>query len=134
MTNAVEREIVELHGFFEGWLNGDLPAEEDEFARFADVLAPWFHIISPDGEIAARDELVRGIRGAQGRRPGLRIEVRNVVIRRDEAPWLLATYEEWQREPGSADTARICTALFRRRFGLPQGLQWQHVHETWIGG
>ena len=58
--------------------------------------------------------------------------MRNVEIRHDESPWLLATYEEWQQEGGRPTSGRVTSVLFRRRLGLPQGLEWHHVHETWI--
>lgn len=134
MTNAVEREIVQLHEFFAGWLGGTLAATPDAFARFDRVIAPSFCIVSPDGEIVTREPLLVSIRDGHGSRPGLEIDVRDVRIRRDEAPWVLATYEEWQREPDSAETARLSSVLLRRRHGLPQGLEWHHVHETWIRG
>ena len=134
MTEKVEREIRELHDFFAGWLGGTLDATEETFDRFAVVLAPSFFIVSPAGEVTPRDLLLDAIRKAHGQRPDLEIEVRNVEIHQDEAPWILATYEEWQQEAGGSRTGRISSVLFRHRHGRPHGLEWQHVHETWLEG
>jgi hypothetical protein len=44
---------------------------------------------------------------------------------------LLVTYEEWQQS-GDQTTARLSTALFRDKPDAPNGLEWLHVHETWL--
>jgi hypothetical protein len=132
MKDSVEREIVELHEFFAGWFGGHLPETDAAFARFASVLADSFCIVSPSGTITRRESLLRGIREAHGRRPGLKIEVKNVEVLREYRSWILVTYEEWQREPERPRTGRISSVAFLRRPGTPHGLEWLHVHETWI--
>lgn len=52
-------------------------------------------------------------------------------MRRAFPGYVLATYEEWQRNAIAskpADNGRIATALFRAR----EQLRWIHVHETWL--
>jgi hypothetical protein len=44
---------------------------------------------------------------------------------------LLATYEEWQVIEGET-RGRLSTALFRNREGTPNGIEWVHLHETWM--
>lgn len=41
------------------------------------------------------------------------------------------TYEEWQ-DTGQGERGRISSVLFRRRERAPNGVEWLHVHETWI--
>jgi hypothetical protein len=43
----------------------------------------------------------------------------------------LTTYQEWQ-ETAEGRTVRLSTALFREKVGTPNGLEWLHVHETWL--
>lgn len=115
-------EVEELHRFFEQWLGG----ETEDFARADRVLAPTFTIIGPGGNLRTREELVRGLLEVQGKRP-VKIEVRNLVERPLGDGFVLATYEEWQDGKG-----RISTALLRAREDAPNGLEWLHVHETWL--
>jgi hypothetical protein len=141
LSTAVEREVVALHEFFEAWLRDDDP---DGFDRVADALAPGFHIVSPDGTVRGYDALVASLRAGRGSQPpGFAIEVRDVRVR-DVTPHeesCLVTYEEWQRGrtgdgdgdgDGDAWTGRLSTALFGRAPDAPGGVEWRHVHETWL--
>ena len=63
MQAQCQREVVELHGFLVNWMTGAVPRSAAAFARFADVLADGFVLISPRGEITERRALLR--RGAR---------------------------------------------------------------------
>jgi hypothetical protein len=43
----------------------------------------------------------------------------------------LGTYEEWQ-EVGEERTGRVASVLFRRAPETPNGVEWVHLHETWL--
>ncbi|MFX0092506.1 MAG: hypothetical protein ACFFBD_12150 [Candidatus Hodarchaeota archaeon] len=43
----------------------------------------------------------------------------------------MTTYEEWQEIDGQT-IARLSTALFRKCFDAPNGVEWLHAHETWL--
>lgn len=124
------REIRELHQFFEGWLSGTLP-EEGAFERLEQALAPGFRLIHPSGEWRARKEIISGLRKQHGSQPELTIEIRNAKLLRGGENRVLAAYEEWQRGQNSTD-GRLSTVVFHRaEDNLPNGLRWEHVHETW---
>jgi hypothetical protein len=129
---AWQAEIVELHDFFEGWLGGALPDSDAAFARLPATMAAEFALVSPGGERAEREQLLAQLRAAHGSRPGWRIWIANAALRVAEGGLLLATYEEWQRHADGAVTGRLSTVLFRERAGAPHGLDWLHVHETWL--
>ncbi len=133
VNEACLREIGELHRFFEAWFAGSVPDDDETYARFADVLAPDFEIIGPDGVRTRRDALLVKLRAAHGsaRGSGMRIWTRNEESRAfDDRHWI-ATYEEWQeREEGPR--GRTSSAVFRRAKDAPNGLEWVHVHETWL--
>ncbi len=131
-AHACKTEIEELHRFFVDWFCADTdPAADD--SRFADVLAPEFLLISPGG--VARDrtatiDLIRAARGsAHGQDFAIWIERFDTRLLTDDLT--LVTYEEHQRRNGKA-TVRLSTALFRRRPESPNGVEWLHVHETWL--
>jgi len=129
--DACRREVIDLHRFFVGWLGGDLPDDEESFDRVRRVLADGFAIVTPDGQRSERLTLLEGLRAARGRRPGLRIWIEAFQGREISDGLFLATYEEWQQE-SSAPHGRLSSALFRRASGAPQGVDWLHVHETWL--
>lgn len=128
-------EVDALHQFFTGWFTGQLQPHDAVFARFAGALAPEFEMITPSGVLRPRDVLIASLRGAHGvwgHDPGATIEIR---AHRSTAlpggPYTLARYEEWQRLDGRW-RGRLSTALLREAAGAPNGLEWVHVHETWM--
>jgi len=126
----VRQDIVALHDFFVGWYNGDLPESAFE-TEFAARLDPSFTIIMPSGAELDYETLSAAMRDSFGKKPGFRIEIRNVRIVKATETTVIATYEEWQEnereEPGSA-SARISTVAMTRG----EVLKWLHVHETWL--
>lgn len=121
---SFEAEVRQLHGFFERWYSGG--ADSSEVSRL-DALADSFVMIGPDADVVGCAEVRASIVAARGLRP-MQIEIRNVVVR----PELdLGTYEEWQTTRGVA-TGRLSTAVMRSAPGLPNGLVWIHLHETWL--
>lgn len=124
-------EVRELHQFFEDWLGGRCPDTDEAFARVRDALAPDFHLIHPSGTWRTQADILEGLRQNHGVRPGLTIQIRDVRLLRAEEELLLATYEEWQEGPDATD-GRLSTVVFGRTADGPNGLFWQHVHETWL--
>ena len=131
MKNRCEREIIELHQFFQDWFNGAGPNTDEQFARAAGVLAEGFVIISPDGTLTEGAPLLARIRQGHGTRPNFRIWVEDFRFHRQDGHIALTTYQEWA-EIGEETTARLSTALFREKAGTPNGVEWLHVHETWL--
>lgn len=134
-----EKEIHDLHQFFEDWFNGVLAPSEENLARVADVLAPGFVLIGPDGRATYREPLIRRLRRAHGswREPGSdspgtrRIRIEGFQTRLIEGPTAIAVYEEWH-ENGDEHKGRISTAFFRLEHGLPNEVRWYHLQETWL--
>lgn len=131
---AARLEIVELHRFFEGWLGGALPADEPSFTRLTRALAEDFEMIGPDGRLIPRAVLLEELRVAAGGQPGLRIWTEHESPRVVGGGLVLATYHEWQSLPDGEPRGRASTVLLRVRAQAPGGLEWLHVHETWIRG
>jgi len=127
------REVEELHRFFTAWFRGELPAEDEAFARFAGVLSPSFEILPPDGGTLDRDEILASVRGAHGAHAGtdFRIWIEDASARWLGDGMLEATYEEWQTSAGET-RGRRSRALLRQHTGAPNGVQWVRVEETWL--
>lgn len=132
MDERCEREIRDLHRFFEDWFTGRLPDDEPTFQRLDAALADEFRIIPPDGQPMDKSQLVERLRSAHGAHPdaGFVIEIRNVQSRYREPPLYLVTYEEWQRHNNDSWNGRLSSAWFREAEDAPNGLQWLHLHEA----
>lgn len=133
MNSNCEREIRELHAFFEAWYNGAVDDTDDGFSRFGGVMSTDFEIVSPNGGRMDRPTVCRRLRDAHGCAAGasMRIWIEEVTSRQVGANHWLATYQEWQQETGRPE-GRLSTALFQMRSSAPNGLIWRHVHEVWL--
>lgn len=132
MKTTIIKEITELHDFFTAWFNGKLENTDQNFSRFQDVISPAFRMIDPHGKKHHQAALLIQIKNAHGSRPGLKISIENVTLRLYDQGYILATYEEWQ-EIDAAKSSRLSSVLFKEDENTPNGLQWIHLHETWIG-
>jgi len=126
----LRKDVEDLHAFFVGWYNASLPENAFE-SEFMARLDPGFTIIMPSGVRLDHKTLVSSMRGSYGKKPGFRIEIRNVRVVHVTESSAVAQYEEWQRNdhesPGSG-SGRVSTVIF----SLGDELQWLHVHETWL--
>lgn len=133
LTRNGAQEVVDLHQFFQDWFNGTLPDTADAFERFSGVMAPSFSMVTPAGNTVAIESLNTGLRSAHDRwkqAPG-KIWVKNVRTVYTEGELVLISYEEWQEANGETKV-RQSTVLFRAKPGLPNDVEWLHVHETWM--
>lgn len=131
MESSVISEIQTLHQFFQDWFTGAVPATEVNFARATAVLHPQFTLISSDGRLSDRATVISWLREGYGTRPDFQLWTEQIVLRQQSNDLALATYEEWQQTPGS-QTVRLSSALFQHQLGAPHGIEWLHVHETWL--
>ena len=128
---GLQREIEELHIFFEAWFRAEIEPDESGFSRVAGVLASEFCIVTPAGELIERDALLENLRAAHGKRAGVRLRIEDVRPRFAAGGIVVATYIEVQEEEQSA-TRRLSTVVFAEKPGKPNRLEWLHVHETWL--
>jgi hypothetical protein len=131
MESSCRDEVIQLHQFFEEWLGGTLAKTRANYERLTAVMNPEFQIISPDGKMTATDPLLAGLWQAHDSRPGFRLWVKEVAVRLLSPQLALTTYEEWQEIEGKV-TARVSTAVFKQKANTPNGVEWLHVHETWL--
>ena len=131
MQDACVCEIVELHAFFQGWLDGSLPNSDEVFARFAAATAPDFTLIGPDGSMAHFAATAAWIRAAHGTRPGFQLWTTDHQLQHQDGNCAVVTYREWQTLSG-ATNVRVSTAVFQSDPAAPNGVVCLHVHETWL--
>ncbi len=133
LKQTIAGEIIALHEFLAGWLNGTLSNDDTLFAQHLESrLVPGFINVQPSGAVLERAHLLRQIRGGYGLSPDFNIAIRNVVVRKEFGEGLtLATYEEYQRgaKNSAPRNARLSSVLMRPRDGMAD---WYSIHETWL--
>jgi hypothetical protein len=130
IQEKVRLEIEELHEFFVGWFNGSLPESAFE-TGFLDRFSEKLVYIPPGGRRLGLDDLAQAIRDGYASNPDFRIAIREVQVHWAFDDYVMATYEEWQRNALAStppDNGRVATVLFKG----PEPLKWLHIHETWM--
>ena len=87
INNQIQKEIVEIHQYFEDWYNGSSAEDYDEFDlnvsnRFCDN----FKIVMPDGTLYQKNEILKVIKDGYGTGDNFQIEIKMIsteAIRED---------------------------------------------------
>jgi len=128
------KEITELHRFFEDWATAQIPKSKEQVERLSGVLAPEFIIITPDAKQIDRKSLLGMIEKGYGRYrdnpEDYKIWIDDVQARKFGENSYLSTYKEGQKIKSEVKV-RLSTVIFTSDASAPNGLLWQHVHETW---
>lgn len=137
MEQKCRDEIHRQHDFFVDWLTAKVANEDVVFQdKCACVLASDMVLIPPSGEFIAQPELETKLRELYGCYEGrvFQLEARDfTVLQTITDEYCLVSYREWQNLDHSEETTlRQSTALFRQKSATPHGVEWVHVHETWI--
>ena len=134
-SKRCQKEIVEMHDFFERWMNGTVEPTDKNFSRLSASLAPSFTIIVPEGHAVKRQAMTNNLRQAwgswrDGDKAGTgRLQIENVRPRFIVGPVAAVTFDERQIVEGKVRLFAN-TAIFQLRHGTPNGVQWLHAQET----
>jgi hypothetical protein len=124
-------EVVGLHDFFVAWFRAE-PGSAPDFQRCERALAADFRMISPDGQVHARDQVLARIRDARGALPSdFRIRILDPRAVWADGNAVLLEYVEEQYRDGRT-TRRRSTALCTPNRLAPEGVEWRHLQETWM--
>ncbi len=120
-------EVDELHQFFEAYFLGT----ESSIERAEAVFAPEFRFVSVSGIDSDRASTLQMITDGHAHTSNLTITTSDhrLILHTDEV--LVATYIEHHQLSEGANH-RLSTVVFVPDATAPNGLQWKHVHETWI--
>lgn len=127
VTEAFTAEVVRLHDFFVEWFEG---STSDGFAAFDDAMGSDFYLVTPDGTLRSRMDIVEAVRSAGGSGP-VAIWIEAPAVHSVSGDVIVGTYEEHQRRE-DMQSSRRSTAVLRRDRAAPAGWTWLTVHETWI--
>jgi len=131
------REVIDLHIFFEDWFGGYCENSEQVFAeRLLDRMHGDFNIILPGGMMIYGAHFWPEFRKLYGSNPDFHISIRAVQqqpLAGDSV--YLVNYQEWQRnalQSTPKNNGRLSSAVFVEDSDAPNGINWFHVHETWL--
>ena len=131
LFDRVSTEIVELHVFFVDWYDKSTCGSTD-FSRFDRVMGPGMRMIPPSGDMLDRDAVVGYVRDNRGTFDGdYAIEIADIRPAWEANGAIAVTYIEKQQRRGIS-TARRASALFTESSSAPNGVEWRHLHETWM--
>jgi hypothetical protein len=124
-------EVVSLHEFFVAWYDRNT-ADAVDFDRFDKVMGPGVQMIPPGGDMLDREAVVSYVRNNRATFDGdYAIEIADVRPAWEAGNAIVVTYIEKQERRG-VKTARRASALFVESSSAPNGVEWRHLHETWM--
>jgi hypothetical protein len=124
-------EVVSLHEFFVAWYDMKT-ADSTDFDRFDRAMGPGMKMIPPGGDMLERDAVVTYVRDNRATFDGdYAIEISDVEMAWEAGDAIVVTYIEKQERRG-IKTARRASALFVESSSAPNGVEWRHLHETWM--
>lgn len=131
--DQIEKEIVDLHQFFQDWMTGTIEQNRENFNRVTETIGKGFYLVTPSGELIQRMQILDSIYKGSRSRADFRMWIENTKIRHTLGDVTVATYEEWQEWTATAKiTARLTTVVFTQSSNAVNGVLWQAVHETWL--
>jgi hypothetical protein len=131
LFSCAKAEIIERHAFFVRWFT-EASLKPSEFERCEAAFDAHFRMITPDGMLHGRAEVLRRLRKAKASME-LKFEI---AVEGVKELWLgeeagIVGYVEAQLIDGRR-TRRRSSALFERCATAPNGVAWRHLHETWV--
>ena len=129
MQSLYENEVRELHLFFRSWYRGTVDDSDGSFSRVEKVLAPEFTLITSDGYVVARDQLLGLLRAEYATKPDIEMWVENIQLRLATDDIVLVNYEEHGTTMDRKQSTLI-TAVLRKKPNHQNGLEWVHIHEV----
>jgi hypothetical protein len=124
-------EIAAFHRFFVEWYDA-VTANDVAFDRCESAFGREFHMIPPSGRIFDRGETIELIRSNRASYNGdFSIEIEDIRPCWEAGDAIMVTYVEAQVRSG-AKSRRQASALFTLSSSAPEGVEWQHLQETWL--
>ncbi|NKN39303.1 hypothetical protein HFC70_23445 [Agrobacterium sp. a22-2] len=124
-------EILDFHRFFVSWYDA-ATADRTDFGRCEQVFGQGFHMIPPTGRVFDRTQTIELIRSNRATFNGnFTIDIETVRSGWESADTIVMTYIEAQVRAGKS-SRRQASALFTTSSSAPHGVEWRHLHETWV--
>ena len=133
LFNRARDEVVSLHEFFVAWYDR-ATADATDFDRFDKVMGAGMKMIPPSGDMLERDAVISYVRNNRATFHGdYAIEIADIQPAWEAGNAIVVTYIDKQERRGTKTTRRA-SALFVESSSAPNGVEWRHLHETWMLG
>jgi hypothetical protein len=131
LFSRASAEVVDLHRFFVDWFVA-ARADTVDFSRFEAVMGESFSMIAPSGQILDRDAVVDHVRESRAScDDGFAISIEDIHPGWQTADTIVVLYVEAQLRAGRR-SRRQSSAVFSTSSSTPNGVEWRHLHETWL--
>ncbi|QKD05039.1 DUF4440 domain-containing protein [Mesorhizobium loti] len=131
LFSRASAEVVDLHRFFVDWF---VPARADtvDFDRFEHVMGEDLGMVTPDGIVLDRAEVVDHVRSSRAScDDSFTISIEDIRPGWQSADTIVVFYVEAQLR-GGKHSRRQSSAVFTTSSSAPNGVEWRHLHETWL--
>ncbi|MEP6567770.1 MAG: DUF4440 domain-containing protein [Mesorhizobium sp.] len=131
LFSRASAEVVDLHRFFVDWFV-EARADTVDFSRFEAVMGESFSMIAPSGEILDRDAVVDHVRSSRATcDEAFAISIEDIKPGWQDGDIIVVLYVEAQLR-GGKHSRRQSSAVFTTSSSTPNGVEWRHLHETWL--
>jgi hypothetical protein len=131
LFSQASAEIVGLHRFFVDWFVA-ARADTVDFSRFERAMGEGLTMIAPSGQILDRDAVIDHVRSSRATcDEGFAISIEDIRPGWQSADTIVVFYVETQLRAGK-HTRRQSSAVFTTSSSAPNGVEWRHLHETWL--
>ena len=131
LFSKASAEVIDLHRFFVDWFVAER-ADKADFSRFERAMGDGFGMVAPDGKVLDRDAVVDHVRSSRAScDDGFTISIEDIRPGWQDADTVVVIYVEAQLR-GGRRSRRQSSAVFTTSSSAPNGVQWRHLHETWL--
>ncbi|TIT23066.1 MAG: DUF4440 domain-containing protein [Mesorhizobium sp.] len=131
LLSRASAEVVGLHRFFVDWFNA-ANANNADFSRFERVMGEGFCMVAPDGQILDRDAVLDHVRASRATsEDDFSISIEDIRAGWQAGDTIVVCYIEAQQR-GGKHSRRRSSAVFTTSSSAPNGVEWRHLHETWL--
>ena len=131
LFSRASAEVIDLHRFFVDWFVA-ARADKADFSRFERAMGEGFHMVAPDGQILDRDAVVEHVRSSRAScDDGFAISIEDIRPGWQDSGTIVVFYVEAQLRHGK-HSRRQSSAVFTTSSSAPNGVEWRHLHETWL--
>ncbi|TPN01991.1 DUF4440 domain-containing protein [Mesorhizobium sp. B2-1-3A] len=131
LFSQASAEVVGLHRFFVDWFVA-ARADTVDFTRFERAMGDGFSMVAPDGNVLDRAAVVDHVRSSRATcDDGFAISIEDIRPGWQDADTIVVFYVEAQLR-GGKHSRRQSSAVFTTSSSAPNGVEWRHLHETWL--
>jgi hypothetical protein len=131
LLSRASAEVVDLHRFFVDWFDR-ARADRADFSRFERVMGEGFRMVAPSGHILDRDAVLDHVRASRATCDGdFTISIEDIQPGWQTPDTIVVCYVEAQQRSGK-HSRRRSSVVFTTSSSAPNGVEWRHLHETWL--